>query len=136
MVAMKKNMMLCVMVGLCLSAGTRVFAQNEIFNPIKDVLKTGNAKEVSQYLSQSVDISVDGNLNTYSKAQAEFVLRDFFKKHPPTDFNIVHSGKSPKGDLRYCIGNYQSNTETYNLMVRVKEVNGQNLIQELTFQKE
>jgi hypothetical protein len=123
------------MFGLCLST-TLVFAQNDIFNPIKEVIKTGNAKEVSQYLSQSVDISVDGNLNTYSKAQAEFVLRDFFKKHPPTDFNFVHSGASAKKELQYAIGRYQSNSESYTLMVRVKEVGGQNLIHELTFQKE
>jgi len=136
MVAMKnKNIILLLVAGLFLSTGSDVFAQNEIFNPIKEVLKTGNAKEVSQYLSSSVDISVDGNLNTYSKAQAEFVLRDFFKKHPPTDFSILHSGAS-KGGQQYAIGRYQSNGESYNLMVRVKEVSGQNLIQELTFQKE
>ena len=127
--------MVFVLVGFCLMSASTVYAQNEIFNPIKEVLKTGNAKEVSQYLNQSIDISVDGSLNTYSKAQAEFVLRDFFKKHPPTDFTIVHSGAS-KGGLQYAIGRYQSNTESYNLMVRVKEVGGQNLIHELTFQKE
>lgn len=135
MVMKNKSIVACVIIGLCLTAGSDVFAQNEIFNPIKDVIKTGNAKEVSQYLNQSVDLSVDGNLNTYSKAQAEFVLRDFFKKHPPTDFNIVHSGAS-KGGLQYAICRYQSNSESYNLMVRVKEVGGQNLIHELTFQKE
>lgn len=132
---MKKNIMLCIIVGLCLMASHTVFAQNEIFNPIKDVLKTGNAKEVSRYLSQSVEIGVDGNLNTYSKAQAEFVLRDFFKKHPPTDFNIIHTGES-KTHQPYAIGRYQSSTENYSLLVRTKDVNGQNLIQELTFQKE
>ena len=132
---MRKVLILSIMFGLCLST-TLVFAQNDIFNPIKEVIKTGNAKEVSQYLSQSVDISVDGNLNTYSKAQAEFVLRDFFKKHPPTDFNFVHSGASAKKELQYAIGRYQSNSESYTLMVRVKEVGGQNLIHELTFQKE
>jgi hypothetical protein len=135
MVAMKNNLVLCVIVCLFMMAGTDVFAQNEIFNPIKEVLKTGNAKEVSQYLSPSVDISVDGTLNTYSKAQAEFVLRDFFKKHPPTDFTILHSGKSKSGQ-QYAIGRYQSSSESYNLVVRVKELSGQNLIQELTFQKE
>src|SRR6478736_4242162 len=123
MVTMRKVLILSIMFGLCLST-TLVFAQNDIFNPIKEVIKTGNAKEVSQYLSQSVDISVDGNLNTYSKAQAEFVLRDFFKNHPPTDFNFVHSGASAKKELQYAIGRYQSNSESYTLMVRVKEVGG------------
>src|SRR6478752_3468442 len=124
---MKTGLILSILVGVCLLTGTDLFAQTYIFNPIKEVIKTGNAKEVSQYLSQSVDISIDGNLSTYSKAQAEFVLRDFFKKHPPTDFSFVHSGASQKG-LQYAIGHYVSNAESYNLMVRIKEVSGQNLI--------
>jgi hypothetical protein len=135
MAMMSRKVTCCLVVWLCLSAGADALAQNEIFNPIKEVLKTGNAKEVSQYLGQSVDISVDGTLNTYSKAQAEFVLRDFFKKHPPTDFNIIHAGASRAGQP-YAIGRYQSNAISYNVLVRVKEAGGQNLIQELTFQKE
>jgi hypothetical protein len=135
MAAMKKKIILYALVGLFFSAGFNAVAQNEIFNPIKEVIKTGNAKEVSQYLSQSVDISIDGDLKTYSKAQAEFVLRDFFKKHPPTDFDVLHSGASP-GGKPYAIGRYQSNGERYNLVVRVKETSGQHLIQELTFQRE
>src|SRR5882672_2458987 len=78
-------------------------AQTEIFAPMKDALKAGSAKELVKYLNTSVEINMEGNSSNYSKAQAEFVFRDFFKKHPVTDFNILHTGSS-KGGLQFAIG--------------------------------
>jgi hypothetical protein len=115
--------------------GANLMAQDELFNPMKDALKTGNAKEVAKFFNASVDMNVEGNVDTYSKAQAEFVLKDFFKKHPPTEFNVVHTGAS-KGGQQYAIGRYVSNGENYNVMLRVKEVEKVNLIHEINFVKE
>jgi len=115
--------------------GANLMAQDELFNPMKDALKTGNAKEVAKFFNASVDMNVEGNVDTYSKAQAEFVLKDFFKKHPPTEFNVVHTGAS-KGGQQYAIGRYVSNGENYNVMLRVKEVDKVNLIHEINFVKE
>lgn len=110
-------------------------AQAEIFVPFKEVIKTGNAKEMAKFLNQSVDMNLDGEVNTYSKAQAEFALRDFFKKHPPKDFSIVHTGSS-KGGLQFAIGRYLSNGESYSALIRVKAVEENYLIHEINFVKE
>ena len=110
-------------------------AQDAIFDPIKDVIKTGSAKEISKYLSQNVEINIEGNVNTYSKAQSEFVFRDFFKKHAPTSFAIVHKGSS-KGGQQFAIGRYISNKDSYNVLMLVKEVNNVYLIHEISFVKE
>lgn len=107
----------------------------EIFTPMKDALKTGNAKEVIKFFNTSVDMNLDGEVNTYSKAQAEFVLRDFFKKHPAGDFTIVHTGSS-KGGLQFAIGRFVSNKENFDVLIRVKEVNKSYLIHEINFVKE
>ena len=111
------------------------WSQAEIFAPIKDALKAGSAKEAVKSFNQSLDINLEGEIKTYSKAQAEFVLRDFFKKHPPTDFSIVHTGSS-KGGLQYAIGNYKSNSETYNVLIRVKQTGNNYLVHEISFVKE
>ena len=110
-------------------------AQDELFNPMKDALKTGNAKEVAKFFNASVDMDVEGTTDTYSKAQAEFVLRDFFKKHPPTEFNIVHTGASKQGQP-YAIGRLISNGESYSVLLRVKKIENINLIHEINFVKE
>ena len=111
------------------------WAQGDIFAPMKDALKAGSAKELAKYLNQSVDINMEGNVSTYSKAQAEFVFRDFFKKHPVSDFNIVHTGSS-KGGLQFAIGRYLGTGESYNVLIRLKEIEGANLIHEINFVKE
>jgi hypothetical protein len=123
-----------VLVCFFILIGIQGFSQ-ELFNPMKDALRTGNAKEVIKFFNTSVDMNVEGNVDTYSKAQAEFVLRDFFKKHPVSDFDIVHTGSS-KGGLQFAIGRYVSNGDNYNVLLRVKEVGGENLIHEINFVKE
>jgi hypothetical protein len=111
------------------------FGQDAIFEPIKEVIKTGSAKEMSKHLNQNVEINIEGNVNTYSKAQSDFVFRDFFKKHPPTSFNIVHKGAS-KGGQQFAIGRYISGPDSYNVLMLVKEVGGSYLIHEISFVKE
>ena len=130
---MKKRMVLLIGFFGLLSLGA--WAQGDIFAPMKEALKAGSAKELVKYLNQSVDINMEGNVSTYSKAQAEFVFRDFFKKHPVTDFNIVHTGSS-KGGLQFAIGRYLGTGESYNVLIRLKDVEGANLIHEINFVKE
>ena len=112
-----------------------LMAQTEIFTPLKDAIKANNAKEVVKYFNQSVDINLEGEVNNYSKAQSEFVLSDFFKKHPVTDFSIVHTGSSPSG-LKFAIGKYQSRTDTYSVLMRVKEAEKKYFVHEISFIKE
>jgi hypothetical protein len=112
-----------------------LWAQADIFTPVRDAIKAGSAKEAVKSFNQSLDINLEGEINTYSKAQSEFVLRDFFKKHPPADFTIVHTGSS-KGGLQYAIGNYKSNGETYNVLIRVKQAGNVYLVHEISFVKE
>jgi hypothetical protein len=116
-------------------ASQLTFAQADIFAPIRDAIKAGSAKEAVKSFNQSLDINLEGEINTYSKTQSEFVLRDFFKKHPPTDFTIVHTGAS-KGGLQYAIGNMKSNNETYNVLIRVKQSGNSYLVHEISFVKE
>ncbi len=106
-----------------------------IFAPMKEAVKMGDAKALATHFNTSIDLNLEGEVNTYSKAQAEFVLRDFFKKHTPTDFNIVHTGSS-KGGLQFAIGKYQSGADGYTVLMRVREVEKAFLIHEMSFTKE
>ena len=112
-----------------------VKAQGDIFAPMKEALKAGSAKDLVKYVNQSVEINVEGEINTYSKAQAEFVLRDFFKKYPVTDFSISHTGSSKSG-LQYAIGTYKSNGNQLTVLIRLKQTGTTHLIHEISFVKE
>jgi hypothetical protein len=116
----------------------QVFAshgQSGVINEVKETIKAGSAKELSKYLFQTVDVTIEGKVQSYSKAQAEFVFRDFFRQHPPVEFNIIHQGSS-KGGQPFAIGQYKSGNETYRVFMKIKSVNRQQLLHEISFSKD
>ncbi|HYG02589.1 MAG TPA: DUF4783 domain-containing protein [Chryseosolibacter sp.] len=121
--------------GLSLQLFAASAQQSEVIAQVREILKAGNAKELSRYLSTTIDVTIDGNVQSYSKTQAEFVFRDFFKQHPPTDFSIIHQGSS-KGGQPFAIGQYKSNTETYRVFMKIKVVSEKQLLHEISFSKE
>ena len=110
-------------------------AQSEVIYQVRETIKAGSAKELSKYLFQTVDVTIEGKVQSYSKAQAEFVFRDFFRQHPPAEFNIIHQGSS-KGGQPFAIGQYKSADETYRVFMKIKSVNNQQLLHEISFSKE
>ncbi len=126
----------CVVLWVVMVASsTLAEAQSEIFNPMKDAIKASDVPALVKSFAQAVDINLEGNINTYSKAQSEFVLKDFFKKHPVSDFSIVHMGSS-KGGLQFAIGRYLSGSDSYNVLMRVRQVGEEYLVHEISFVKE
>ena len=128
----KKYFSLIILAGI-MSSGF-VFPQNDVISKVRDAIKTGSSKEISQLLNQTVDMAIQGTMKNYSKAQAEIVLRDFFKKYPPSSFTIKHQGSS-KGGLLYAIGVYISDDSTFDVWIRVKNFDDSYLIQQVSFTK-
>jgi hypothetical protein len=133
---MKIKRCLSVLIVLLISFHTEILAQGgDVIDQVKETIKAGSAKELSKYLNQTVDVTLDGSPQSYSKAQAEFVLRDFFKQHPPAEFSIIHQGSS-KGGQPFAIGQFKSGGETYRVLMKIKAINSQQLVHEISFSKE
>ena len=110
-------------------------AQSDIITQVKETIKAGSAKELSKYLNSNVDVTLEGNVQSYSKAQAEFVLRDFFKQHPPSEVNIIHQGSSKAGQP-FAILQYKSSAETYRLFMKVKSSGNTQYLDDIRFTRE
>ncbi len=110
-------------------------AQEADFELLAKIIKTGNAKDLVKQFSRTVELNIDGREATYSQAQAEAVLKDFFSKNPPQMFAINHQGSSKSGSP-YAIGEYKNAVGKYRVWIRLKPVNGQNLVYEMSFIKE
>ena len=110
-------------------------AQNDVIGMIRETIKAGSAKELSRYLNQTVDVTIEGKVESYSKSQAEFVFRDFFKQHPPSEFGIIHQGSS-RGGQPFAIGQYKSGDDVYRVFMKIKSINNQQLLHEISFSKE
>ena len=132
---MRVNRYFFVLVLLAGIQTTVLRAQGDVINQVKETIKAGSAKELSRFLNATVDVTLDDGAQSYSKAQAEFVFRDFFKQHPPGEFNIIHQGTS-KGGQTFGIGQYKSGSETYRVYMKIKAVDNQQLVHEISFAKE
>ena len=131
----KNELALVLLFLLSMVFSAHVNAQEDIINNGKVALKSGNSKELSKYFNDLVDLGFEGEKASYSKTQAEFVLKDFFKKYPPLDFQYVHKGASKEG-LTYTIGNYNYNGGSFRVLIYIKQFNGNFLIDYLDFSKE
>ncbi|MBS1659861.1 MAG: DUF4783 domain-containing protein, partial [Bacteroidetes bacterium] len=51
-------------------------------------MRAGNANQLSRYLDTRVDISLPEKSDTYSKIQAEMIIRDFFSTNGVQNFLV------------------------------------------------
>ncbi|ABG60963.1 hypothetical protein CHU_3730 [Cytophaga hutchinsonii ATCC 33406] len=78
----------------------------DVIENIRVSIKMANSKELTTFMGDMVEIQLpDQDRNNYSKTQAEFVLRDFMKKYPPTNFTYIHKVLD-KEDFKFTIGEY------------------------------
>lgn len=103
------------------------------FTEVVKAIKSGNSSEISKYLDNTVEITLPEKSNSYSKSQAEVVLRDFFAINTVKDFEILH--QSEKSGSQYCIGNLLTNNGTFRTTIFMKQKGEKELLQELRFEK-
>lgn len=114
---------------------TNSVAQDADFDLLSKIIKTGNAKDLVKQFSKNVELNINGKEASYSQAQAEAVLKDFFSKSSPEEFTFNHKGAS-KGGLPYAIGEYKNGLGNYRVWIRLKSENGEYLVYEMSFIKE
>jgi len=105
----------------------QLFVQQEDMSIIEDiaaVITAADASKLAGYLNETVDITLPDNEGTYSKSQAELIMKDFFSKFPPDTFNINHQGSSQKGSL-YAIGTYTTSALSYRNYMLLKSISGE-----------
>lgn len=137
---MKRIKHIVVVFTLLLMAGFmsvgQAVAQGDVMGGVKSAIKGGSSKDLARNFNTVVELTLDGKeATTYSNTQAEFVMKNFFSKNVPVDFSYSHQGASEKGQ-RYAIGTYKSKSGSYTVLVRLKETNGQYLIQSMNFIKD
>jgi hypothetical protein len=95
-------------------------------------MRSGNAGQLSQYLDTRVDISLPEKSDTYSKSQAEMIIRDFFSTNGVQNFQIRHKGEN--GGSEYCVGILQTKNGDFRTTLFMKQKGDRQLLQELRFQ--
>ncbi|MEX0636571.1 MAG: DUF4783 domain-containing protein [Ferruginibacter sp.] len=126
---MKKNFTL-----LFLSAAMFSFAVLVGIDDVITALKTGNVTQVAKYFDNTVDITISEKSNSYSKGQAEVILRDFFASNPVKSFQILHKGNN--GSSEYCIGKLTTSNASYRTTIFMKQKGEKQFLQEIRFENQ
>jgi hypothetical protein len=117
---------------LCAVMFLSSFTKTQDLNDVINAIKAGNANSVSKFFDNTVEISLSGKSNNYSKSQAEAVLRDFFTSNLVKSFSIVHQGES--GGSQFCIGTLVTNHGTFRTTVNLKQKGEKRMLQEIKFE--
>lgn len=108
----------------------------DIGNDIAAAIRTGNARQLSVFFNNNVDLTVLGKEEMYSKAQAEQILRDFFSKNPPRSFNLKHHSSNPTA-AQYGIGTYVNTLNArFRIYFLIKKIGNQSFIQQFSIEPE
>ena len=96
-------------------------------------IKKGDATQVSRFFDNTVEITLPEKSYSYSKSQAELVLRDFFLSNMVKDFEVIHKGEN--AGSQFCIGTLYTKNGNYRTTLFLKQKGERQLLQELRFEK-
>ena len=116
--------------GFLLSSFFFLTGIDEVIN----ALKTGNTAQIARSFDNTVEITMRDNSNSYSKSQAELVLKDFFSNNPVKNFEVIHKGENSGTQSQFCIGILYTRNGTYRTTVFMKQKGDKQLLQEIRFE--
>lgn len=94
----------------------------EITETIRTSLRSGQAHELALCFDRQIELVIDAETVDFPVVraeQAEQILKAFFKKYPPRNFQYVYQGSTSR--IRYSTGTYQSNGQTFSVYVLMKQ---------------
>lgn len=119
---------------ILLSTFLLVSAKAQVLEDVANNIRSANVPGLTKYFDKIVAITMNNNQATYSSAQAEMVLKDFYNKNVVKDFVIVQSGASGSTS-KYVIGKLTTSGGTYQLYIVLKMKDEKYMLHEMRFEK-
>lgn len=108
------------------------FGQKSGIDDVINALKAGNTAQLSAWFDDKIELSLPDKSDSYSKAQAQLIVKDFFSNNGVKGFELKHKGDGPNG--HFCIGTLQTDAGNFRTNVLMKMKNGKEVIKEIRFQ--
>ena len=115
-------------IGTLLSSFTFFSSIDEVIT----AMKAGNAVDIAKFFDNTVEINMPDKNNSYSRSQAELVLKDFFSSNGVKSFTVIHKGEN--SGSQYCIGTLVTRNGTYRTTIFMKQKGDKQVLQEITFE--
>lgn len=108
------------------------FVQKDDIDGVIGALRSGNADELSKYFDDNVELTLPDKSDSYSKAQAVLILKDFFNNNGVKNFDVKHKGDNGTG--QFCIGTLQTKSGNFRTTVFMKMKGDKELVKQIRFQ--
>lgn len=102
---------------------------------IADLIRQGKTSELSQLFASNIDLNIMGEENSYSKAQAEIVLNEFFSQYQPKSVKPLHNINS-NPNYRFSVLILQTSNGIFRIAYTLKGENGSMVIIEIRIEAE
>jgi hypothetical protein len=106
----------------------------DITPAVASALRSGNASALAAYFNSTVDLTLPGSEGTYSRSQAELIVKGFFNMNKPSDFTIQHKGSSGEGS-QFCIGLLSTDNGDFRTYFLIKTISQQSVVTQLQFEE-
>jgi len=107
------------------------FTQSSDIDGVIGALRTGNAAELARFFDDNVELTLPVKSDSYSRAQAQVIIKDFFSNNGVKNFELKHKGDSPGG--HYCIGTLQTKSGSFRAHVFMKAKGSKEVVKEIRF---
>ncbi len=108
------------------------FKAQDGIDEVISALRSGNATELARYFDDTVELTLPDKSDSYSRAQAQLIIKDFFSNNGIKGFELKHKGTSPGG--YFAIGTLQTSSGNFRTNVFMKTKNGKDVVKEIRFQ--
>lgn len=107
----------------------------DVIDNLSGFFKTSEAQKISEYFSSAVELNILAEENSYSKAQAEIILRDFFFKNKPLSVKIVHR-LSSNPTYKLAVLSLQSAKDNFRITISLTSNGERFLINEIRIESD
>lgn len=108
------------------------FTEQNSIDGVISALRSGSSSELAKYFDDNVELTLPDKSDSYSRAQAQLIVKDFFGNNVVRGFELKHKGDSPGG--HFCIGTLQTNGGNFRTNVFMKNKSGKEVVKEIRFQ--
>lgn len=125
-----KQIFTLLTIGALLSSFTFFSSIDEVIS----AMKAGSAADIAKFFDNTVEINMPDKSNSYSKSQAELVLKDFFSTNTIKSFTVNHKGEN--AGSQFCIGTLVTKNGIFRSTVYMKLKGDKQILQTITFEKQ
>jgi len=101
---------------------------------ISNAIRQGRTADVAKHFGANVDLALPGSEGTFSKAQVEVMLRNFFADNTPESISTVHKGSSRDGSFFAILSLQTQAGDNFRVYILLKRVSDSFLLHQLKFE--